>query len=68
MQEGFDIASEEDLIHSIEALRGKLKRQIGEEYDPEKVQAASTASAQLDRLICRWLRIQEKNRSTDEQA
>jgi hypothetical protein len=50
--------SEAELLKEIEALRGRLREEVGGTYARAKIQAAGAVSSQLDDLICKWLEIQ----------
>jgi hypothetical protein len=50
--------SEEELLKEIEALRGRLREEVGGTYQRAKIQAAGAVSTQLDDLINRWLEMQ----------
>ncbi len=56
----FGITGEEELVCAIEALRSRLEKQAGGEYNPQKIQAAYEKSAQLDKLVCKWLQTKKK--------
>jgi len=55
---------EEELLQEIEALRGRLKEEVGERYERAKIQSAGAVSSRLDDLICRWLVIQAGKRES----
>ncbi|QUL99035.1 MAG: hypothetical protein IMF26_02915 [Candidatus Fermentithermobacillus carboniphilus] len=57
------VASEEELLLEIEALRGQLNRQVGDTYSYDKIQAAGATSCHLDQLIYKWLVIQAKKKA-----
>ena len=54
------IESEERLLTEIEALRGRLHKQVGDRYNCDKVKAAGALSSHLDRLLNEWYEIQAK--------
>lgn len=58
------VTSEAELLQEIEALRGRLKEEVGETYEKTRIQAAGAVSARLDDLICKWLEIQARKRES----
>ena len=52
--------SEAELLCEIEALRGRLREEVGGTYQRAKIQAAGAVSSQLDDLICMWIEMQAK--------
>ncbi len=56
--------SEAELLQEIEALRGRLREEVGDTYERAKIQAAGAVSSQLDDLICKWIEMQARKRES----